>query len=68
MEGDDENTPGVLMRSMMSLCEGAKTKIHVDSCLSKYFKVKVGMNQRSMLPLFVQVWQMLSLNWQERVH
>ena len=41
----------------MSLYEGAKTKVRVDSVLSEEFEVKVGMHQGSaMLPfLFVVV-------------
>ena len=35
----------VLVRSMMSLYEGAKTRVRVDSDLSEEFEVKLGMHQ-----------------------
>ena len=37
--------PEVLVRSVMSLYEGAKTRVRVDSELSEEFEVKVGMLQ-----------------------
>ena len=40
--------PQVLVRSVMSLYEGAKTRVRVDSELSKEFVVKVGMHQGSV--------------------
>ena len=40
--------PDVFVRSMMSLFEGAKIMVRVDSDLSKEFEVKVGMHHRSM--------------------
>ena len=36
-------TPVVLVRSVISLYEGAKTRVRVDSKLSEELKVKVGM-------------------------
>ena len=39
----------------MSLCEGAKTRISVDSELSEEFEVKVGMHQGSVLSSFLFV-------------
>ena len=36
--------PEVLVRSVMSLYEGAKTRVRVDSELSEEFDVKVGMS------------------------
>ena len=36
---------------VMSLYEGAKTRVRVDSELSMEFEVKVGMHQRSVLSL-----------------
>ena len=39
----------VLVRSVMSLYEGAKTRVTVDSELSEEFEVKVGMCQGSVL-------------------
>ena len=41
--------PEVLVRSVMSLYEGAKTRVRVDSELSEVFEVKVGMHQGSVL-------------------
>ena len=41
---------------MMSLYEGAKTRVRVDSMLSEEFEVKVGMHQGSVLtPIFFAV-------------
>ena len=37
----------------MSLNEGAKTRVKVDSELSEELKVKVGMHQRSVLSPFL---------------
>ena len=45
--------PEVLVRSVMSLHEGAKTKERVDSELSEEFEVKVGMHQGSVLSPFL---------------
>ena len=39
----------VLVRSVMSLYEGAKTRVRVDSELSEKFEAKVGMHQGSVL-------------------
>ena len=50
--GSEEGRPEVLARSVMSLYEGAKTWIRVDSELSEEFEVKVGMHQGSVLPHF----------------
>ena len=36
--------PEVFVVSVMSLCEGAKTRVSVDSVLSEEFEVKVGMH------------------------
>ena len=44
--------PDVLVRSVMSLYEGAKTRVRVDSELSEEFEVKVGMHQESVLSPF----------------
>ena len=41
--------PKVLVRSVVSLYEGAKTWVTVDSELSEEFEVKVGMHQGSVL-------------------
>ena len=46
--------PEVLARSVMSLYEGAKIKVRVDSELSEEFEVKVGMHQGSVLSSFLQ--------------
>ena len=45
--------PDVLVRPVMSLYEGAKTSVRVDSKLSEEFEVKVGMYQGSVLSLFL---------------
>ena len=45
--------PEVLVRSVMSLYEGAKTRVSMDSDLLNEFEVKVGMHQGSVLHLFV---------------
>ena len=45
--------PEVLVRSVMSLYEGATTRIRVDSELSEEFEVKVGMHQGSVLSPFL---------------
>ena len=45
--------PEVLVRSVMSLYEGAKTSICVDSELSEEFEVEVGMHQLPVLTLFL---------------
>ena len=42
----------VLVRSVMSLYEGAKTRVGVDSEFSEEFEVKVGMQQGSLIHLF----------------
>ena len=45
--------PEVVDRSVMSLYEGAKTRVRVDSDLSEEFEVKVGMHQGSVLSPFI---------------
>ena len=45
--------PDVLVRSVMSLCEGAKTRVRVNSELSEEFVVKVGIHQGSVLSPFI---------------
>ena len=45
--------PEVLVRSVMSLYEGAKTRARVDSELSEELVVKVGMHQGSVLSPFL---------------
>ena len=45
--------PEVLVRSVMILCEGAKTRVRVDSKLSEEFEVKLGMHQGSVLSPFL---------------
>ena len=49
--------PEVLVRLVMSLYEGTKTRIGVDSELSKEIEVKVGINQRSVLSPFFLQWR-----------
>ena len=45
--------PEVMVRSVMSLYEVAKTRVRVDSELSEEFEVKVGMCQGSVLSHFL---------------
>ena len=45
--------PEVLVRSVMSLCEGARTRVRVDSEMSEEFEVKVDMHQGSVLSHFL---------------
>ena len=45
--------PEVIVRAVMSLYEGAKTKVRVGLELSEEFEVKVGVHQGSMLPPLV---------------
>ena len=45
--------PEALVRSVMSLYEGAKTIVRVDSDISKEFEFKVGMHQGSVLQYFL---------------
>ena len=44
--------PEVLVRSVMSLYEGVKTRVRVDSELSEEFEAKLRMYQTSVLSLF----------------
>ena len=48
--------PEVLVKPVMSLHEGAKTGVRVDSELSEKFDGKVGMHQGSVLSPFVLQW------------
>ena len=48
--------PEVLVRSAMSLHEGANTRVGVHSELSDEFEAKVGMLQASVLSHFLQWW------------
>ena len=41
--------PEILVKAVMSLYEGAKTKVRVGSGLSEEFSVKVGVHQGSVL-------------------
>ena len=51
--------PEVLVRSVMSPYEGAKTRVRVDSMLSEEFEVKMGMHQGFMCLLFIlKLWLM----------
>ena len=45
--------PDVMVRSVMRLYKGAKTRVKVVSELSEEFEVKVGMHQGSMLSPFL---------------
>ena len=55
--------PEVLVRSMMSLCEGAKIWVRVDSELSEEFEVKVWMQQGSVTFSFWSDGRCLSHNF-----
>ena len=55
----------VLVRSMMSLYEGGKTRVRVDSELSEEFEVHVVIHQRSVLSTFL--FAVLSQNLPENV-
>ena len=45
--------PEVLVREVMSLYEGTKTRVRGDSVLSEEFEVKMGMYQGSVLSPFL---------------
>ena len=47
--------PEVMVRAVMSLYEGAKTRVRVGLELSEEFEVNVGVHQRSMLSPLVFV-------------
>ena len=47
--------PDVLVRSVMSMYEGVKTRVRVESELSEEFEVKVWMLQGSVLSPFFAV-------------
>ena len=49
--------PDVLVRSVICLYEGAKTRVSLDSELSEELEVKVEMNQGYVLSTFLlQLW------------
>ena len=52
MEMKKKRIPEVLVRRVMSLYEGAKTRVRVDSEVSDEFEVNVGMHQGSVLSRF----------------
>ena len=43
----------IVVRSVMSLYEGAKTRVRVDSVLSEEFEVEVGIDHGSVLSPFL---------------
>ena len=49
MGNEDEGIPEVLVRSVISLYEGANTRVRVDSELSEEFEIKVWMHQGTVL-------------------
>ena len=53
MVNEEEGIPEYLVRSAMSLYEGAKTRVRVDSELSEELEVKVGKHQGSELSPFL---------------
>ena len=56
--------PEVMVREVMSLYEGAKTRVRVGLELSEECKVKAGVHQRSvLLPLVFRSW----LKWLRRM-
>ena len=57
-----------LVRSVLGLYEGVKTRVRVDSELSEVFEVNAGCTKDLCCHLFfLQWWWMLSLNLPERV-
>ena len=48
--------PQVLVRSVMSLHEEAKTRVIVNSRLSEEFEVKMGMHQGCVPSPFLKLW------------
>ena len=46
---EERYSRGIMVRSVMSLYEGAKTRVRVGLGLSKEFEVKVGVHQGSVL-------------------
>ena len=49
--------PEAIVRAVMSLYEGARTRVRVGSELSEEFEVKVGVHQGSVLsPLVFAIW------------
>ena len=54
----------VMVREVMSLYDGAKTRVRVGSAYSEEFEVKVGVHQGSVLlpPLFVIVVDVITEN------
>ena len=54
----------VMVQAIMSLYDGAKTRMRVGSALSEKFKVKVGVHQGSVLspPLFAIVVDVITEN------
>ena len=55
MGNEEERIPLVLVRSVMSVYEGAKTRVIVDSKLSQEFEVNVGMHRGPVLSHFLQI-------------
>ena len=53
MGNEKERNTGKKIRSVMSMYDGAKIRVRVDSELSDEFGVKVGMYQGSMLSPFL---------------
>ena len=49
MGNEEERNTNTLVRSVISLYEGAKTRVRVDSELLEVFEVKVLVHQRSEL-------------------
>ena len=54
--------PEVMVRAVMNLYEGAKTRVRVGLELSEEFEVKVGVHQGSMLSSLVFVVDVLTEN------
>ena len=49
----------VLVGSVISFVEGAKTRVRVDSDWSEKIEAKVGMQQGSVLSFLLLLWKML---------
>ena len=55
MGNEEERNIRSLARSVMSLYEGAETRVRVDSELSEEYEVKVWIHQGSVLSPFIAV-------------
>jgi len=65
--GDEKGLPEAMVKAVMSLYKGAKTRVRVETQLSEEFFVKVGAHQGSVLSplLFSIVLDVISENVKE---